>query len=145
MVDTLSKAMGFSLSTPWRKLPAEARRVILDGSGDQELSFNLSGKKSSYSGRASSRASSPCSTGATRRRTRSRSAPRSRVHVRPRLPHLPRPPAAPEALAVKLKERSIDELSRQSVEDLRVWMSGIELDKRERPLPRRWCRRSRTG
>src|SRR5215207_1996966 len=48
MVDTLATAMGFSLSTPWKKLPADAKRVLLHGS-DKELKFNLSGKKSSYS------------------------------------------------------------------------------------------------
>ncbi len=45
MVETLSKAMGFSLSTPWKRLPPEARRVILEGSGEKEIQFSLAGKQ----------------------------------------------------------------------------------------------------
>ncbi|QQR73992.1 MAG: excinuclease ABC subunit UvrA [Holophagales bacterium] len=48
MIATLAKAMGFSMATPWRKLPARAREVILQGSGERELKFEFKGKKSSY-------------------------------------------------------------------------------------------------
>ena len=48
MIETLAKAMGFSLRTPWNRLSAKARAVILQGSGDQELEFEFKGKKSSY-------------------------------------------------------------------------------------------------
>src|SRR5260370_26096986 len=48
MVGTLAKSMGFTLTTPWRRLPAAAREVILYGSGDDEITFKLDGKKSSY-------------------------------------------------------------------------------------------------
>ena len=49
MVETLARSMGFTLKTPWKKIPAEARQMLLHGSGDQEMSFSLTGKKSSYS------------------------------------------------------------------------------------------------
>jgi excinuclease ABC subunit A len=135
MVDTLSKAMGFSLSTPWKKLPAEARRVILQGSGDQELSFNLSGKKSSYSWTGKFEGVIPM---LDRRYKETDSiAIRSEIEKYMSVHSCPTCEGRrlrPEALAVKLKGRSIDELSRQSVEDLRVWMGGVELDKRERAI-----------
>src|SRR4051794_2038848 len=135
MVDTLSKAMGFSLSTPWRKLPAEARRVILDGSGDQELSFNLSGKKSSYSWTGKFEGVIPM----LDRRYKETDSVSIRSEIEKYMsvhacPTCQGRRLRPEALAVKLKGRSIDELSRQSVEDLREWMAGVELDKRERAI-----------
>jgi hypothetical protein len=35
----LAKKFDFSLKTPWKKLPAKAQRLILQGSGDQEVRF----------------------------------------------------------------------------------------------------------
>ena len=135
MVDTLSKAMGFSLSTPWRKLPAEARRVILGGSGEQEISFSLTGKKSSYSWTGKFEGVVPM----LDRRYKETDSVAIRSEIEKYMSVHPCPTChgrrlRPEALAVKLKGRSIDELSRQSVADLRGWMGGIELDKRERAI-----------
>src|SRR4051794_11220735 len=48
MVQTLGKAMGFSLGTPWNRLPEAARQAVLYGNGKQELTFKLEGQKSSY-------------------------------------------------------------------------------------------------
>jgi excinuclease ABC subunit A len=135
MVDTLSKAMGFSLSTPWKKLPEEARRVILQGSGDEELSFNLSGKKSSYSWTGKFEGVIPM----LDRRYKETDSVAIRSEIEKYMSVRPCPTChgrrlRPEALAVTLKARSIDELSRQSVADLRGWMGGITLDKRERAI-----------
>ncbi|MBW8877611.1 MAG: excinuclease ABC subunit UvrA [Acidobacteria bacterium] len=135
MVDTLSKAMGFSLSTPWKRLPAEAKRVILHGSGDQELSFNLSGKKSSYSWTGKFEGVIPM----LDRRYKETDSVTIRAEIEKYMSVHPCPTCQgrrlrPEALAVKLKGRAIDELSRQSVGDLRGWMGEIELDKRERAI-----------
>ncbi|MFP5286739.1 MAG: excinuclease ABC subunit UvrA, partial [Thermoanaerobaculia bacterium] len=135
MVETLAKAMGFSLSTPWKKLPAEARRVILDGSGDQELSFNLSGKKSSYSWTGKFEGVIPM----LDRRYKETDSPTIRGEIEKYMSVHPCPTCEgrrlrPEALAVKVHKRSIDELSRLSVADLRAWMGGLPLDKRERAI-----------
>ncbi|MEA2602663.1 MAG: excinuclease subunit [Acidobacteriota bacterium] len=135
MVDTLSKAMGFSLSTPWKKLPAEAKKVILHGSGEEEISFNLTGKKSSYSWTGKFEGVIPM----LDRRYKETDSVTIRSEIEKYMSVHPCPTChgrrlRPEALAVKLKERSIDELSRQSVSDLRGWMGGIELDKRERAI-----------
>ena len=48
MIETLSRAMRFSLKTPWRELPQKARDTILYGSGEKELTFEFRGKKSAY-------------------------------------------------------------------------------------------------
>ena len=49
MVENLAAEMGFSLKTPWVKLPQVVRDVLLYGSGDKEITFKLEGKRSSYS------------------------------------------------------------------------------------------------
>jgi excinuclease ABC subunit A len=135
MVDTLSKAMGFSLSTPWKKLPAEARRVILHGSGDQELSFSLTGKKSSYSWTGKFEGVVTM----LDRRYKETDSPTIRTEIEKYMSVHPCPTCEgrrlrPEALAVTIHGRAIDELSRQAVSDLRAWMGTLPLDKRERAI-----------
>jgi excinuclease ABC subunit A len=135
MVDTLSKAMGFSLSTPWKKLPAEARKVILHGSGDEELSFNLSGKKSSYSWTGKFEGVIPM----LDRRYKETDSPTIRGEIEKFMsvrlcPTCEGRRLRPEALSVKLHGKAIDELSRLPVSDLRVWMGTVPLDKRERAI-----------
>jgi excinuclease ABC subunit A len=135
MVDTLSKAMGFSLSTPWKKLPAEARRVILQGSGDEELSFNLSGKKSSYSWTGKFEGVIPM----LDRRYKETDSVAIRSEIEKYMsvhlcPTCEGRRLRPEALAVTLHEKAIDELSRLPVSDLRLWMGTVPLDKRERAI-----------
>ena len=135
MVDTLSKAMGFSLSTPWKKLPAEARRVILQGSGEEELSFNLSGKKSSYSWTGKFEGVIPM----LDRRYKETDSVSIRGEIEKYMsvhlcPTCEGRRLRPEALAVTLHEKAIDELSRLPVSDLRLWMGTVPLDKRERAI-----------
>ena len=135
MVDTLSKAMGFSLSTPWKKLPAEARKVILQGSGDEELSFNLSGKKSSYSWTGKFEGVIPM----LDRRYKETDSPTIRGEIEKFMsvrlcPTCEGRRLRPEALSVKLHGKAIDELSRLPVADLRAWMGTVPLDKRERAI-----------
>jgi excinuclease ABC subunit A len=135
MVDTLSKAMGFSLSTPWKKLPAEARRVVLHGSGDEELSFNFTGKKSSYSWTGKFEGVVPM----LDRRYKETDSATIRAEIEKYMSVHPCPTCEgrrlrPEALAVTIHGRAIDELSRQAVSDLRAWMGTLPLDKRERAI-----------
>jgi excinuclease ABC subunit A len=135
MVETLAKAMGFSLDSPWKKLPAEAKRVILDGSGDNELSFSLTGKKSSYSWTGKFEGVLPM----LARRYKETDSLTIRTEIERFMSVHSCPTCGgrrlrPEALAVTVAGRAIDELSRMSVEDLRAWMAGFTLDKRERAI-----------
>ncbi|HYU33348.1 MAG TPA: excinuclease ABC subunit UvrA [Thermoanaerobaculia bacterium] len=134
MVDTLATAMGFSLATPWKKLPAEAKRVLLHGT-DEEIKFNLTGKKSSYSWTGSFEGVIPM----LERRYKETESPAIRVEIEKYMSVHPCPSCngrrlRPEALAVKIKKASIDELSSNAVSDLRAWMDGLELDRRERAI-----------
>jgi len=127
--------MGFSLSTPWKKLPAEARRVILQGSGEEELSFNLSGKKSSYSWTGKFEGVIPM----LDRRYKETDSVSIRSEIEKYMsvhlcPTCEGRRLRPEALAVTLHDKAIDELSRLPVSDLRLWMGTVPLDKRERAI-----------
>ena len=42
-----AKAYGFSLKTPWRKLPLKVRKLVLEGSEGEELRFEFKLKKGS--------------------------------------------------------------------------------------------------
>jgi excinuclease ABC subunit A len=135
MVDTISKAMGFSLTTPWKRLPAEAKRIILHGSGDKELSFNLTGKKSSYSWTGKYEGVIPM----LDRRYKETDSPTIRAEIEKYMSVRPCPACngrrlRPEALAVTVKDKAIDELSGQPVSDLRAWVGKLSLDKRERAI-----------
>src|SRR6266545_584016 len=124
MVDTLATAMGFSLATPWKKLPAEAKRVLLHGT-DEEIKFNLTGKKSSYSWTGSFEGVIPM----LERRYKETESPAIRVEIEKYMSVHPCPSCngrrlRPEALAVKIKKASIAASGRS---------------------PRRWSRRSATA
>jgi excinuclease ABC subunit A len=41
VLETLAAQFDFDLQTPWRKLSAKARRLILEGSGEQEVAFKI--------------------------------------------------------------------------------------------------------
>src|SRR4029077_4401236 len=135
MVDTLSKAMGFSLSTPWKKLPAEARRVILQGSGEEEISLSLTRKKARYSWTGKFEGVIPM----LARRYKETDSPSIRTEIEKFMsvhlcPTCEGRRLRPEALALPMQGRSIDELSRLSVTDFRAWIGVLPLDKRERAI-----------
>jgi excinuclease ABC subunit A len=135
MVETLSREMGFSLTTPWRRLPPAAREVILNGSGDQEITFSLSGKKSSYKWTGSYEGLIPM----LARRYKETDSATVRGEIEKYMSVHPCPSChgrrlRPEALAVKLAGFSIDQLSALAVEELRRWMGSLELDRRERAI-----------
>jgi len=47
-LEPIAKAMGFSLDTPFAKLPDLAKEVLLSGSGDKKFDFSGSSKKSTH-------------------------------------------------------------------------------------------------
>jgi excinuclease ABC subunit A len=134
-VETLAKAMGFSLGTPWKKLPAEGKRALLHGSGDQEINFSLSGKKSSYSWTGKFEGVIPM----LERRYKETDSPTIRAEIEKYMSAQTCPSChgrrlRPEALAVTVKDKAIDELSSLPVCDLRGWVGRLDLDRRERAI-----------
>ncbi len=135
MVKTLATEMGFSLDTPWNELPEAARQVILYGSGDREITFELKGKKSSYSWKGSYEGVLPV----LDRRYHETSSAGVRTEIEKYMSvhdctDCNGRRLRPEALSVKVAGRSIDELSRITVAELMQRIGKIRLSKRERKI-----------
>ncbi|HLF57546.1 MAG TPA: excinuclease ABC subunit UvrA [Thermoanaerobaculia bacterium] len=135
MVRTLASAMKFSLATPWQKLPPRARQVILEGSGERELAFELKGKKSAYSWQGKWEGILPM----LERRYRETDSAMVRGEIEKYMSvrvchdcHGRR--LRPEALAVTVGGQSIDRLSAMSVAELRKVVDGLGLGERERTI-----------
>ncbi len=135
MVQTLAKQMVFSLTTPWQRLPPDARRVILHGSGGEELTFRLDGKKSSYKWTGSYEGVIPM----LERRYKETDSAAVRAEIEKYMsvrqcPACKGQRLRPEALAVTMAERSIFALSQLPVAELRVFMKDLGLDPREQAI-----------
>jgi excinuclease ABC subunit A len=135
MLETLAEEVGFSLSTPWKKLPAEVRQIVLHGAGDRELTFRWKGKRSKWEWRGKFEGVVPF---LERRHKESESAGvrdeierYMSVHTCPDC-HGRR--LRPEALGVLVHGRPIDQLSAMTVADLSRLVAGLALDERERAI-----------
>jgi len=135
MLRTLAGAMRFSLGTPWRRLPARAREAILGGHGDQELTFELKGRKSSYSWEGTWEGIVPM----LERRYKETDSALVRGEIEKYMsiqvcPDCHGRRLKPEALAVSVAGRPIDALSALAVADLRRIVAGLDLSERERTI-----------
>jgi len=135
MLRTLATAMKFSLATAWSKLPARAREVILEGSGDKELDFQLKGKKSAYSWQGKWEGIVPM----LERRYRETDSQMVRGEIEKYMSVKTCPDChgrrlRPEALAVTVAGRSIDRLSALSVGELRGAFDDLVLDERDQAI-----------
>ncbi|MEL7058450.1 MAG: excinuclease ABC subunit UvrA [Acidobacteriota bacterium] len=135
MVENVAEALGFSLSTPWRKLPAKTREILLYGSGDREMEFAVKGKRSSYTWQGSFE-------GAVRRlerRYRETDSTAVRTEIERYMsvqicPSCKGRRLRPEALAVRVDEHSIDELEALPVDELHSVILDLELSERDRSI-----------
>ncbi len=135
MITTLARELGFSLDQPWRELPESVREVILGGSGDREMTFELAGKRSSYKWRGSYEGIVPV----LERRYRDTSSAGVRAEIEKYMSVTSCPECGgrrlrAEALAVKVGGRAIDELSRLTVSELRKRLKRLRLDRRQRAI-----------
>ena len=135
MVANLAEAMGFRLTTPWRRLPEKARQVLLHGSGEEEIDFSLKSKRSSYRWRGKFEGVVPL----LERRYRETDSASMRTEIEKYMsvhtcPQCQGRRLRPEALAVTVHGLSIDRLGSLSVEKLGGWVAGLGLDPRERAI-----------
>ncbi len=135
MIRTLAKEIGFSLDTPWRELPEKVRDVILQGSGDREMTFELSGRKSTYKWKGSYEGILPL----LERRYRDTDSAGVRAEIEKYMaihtcPDCDGRRLRPEALAIKVGGRSIDALSGMTVGELRRLTTRLKINKREKEI-----------
>ncbi len=132
MIRTLGEELGFSLETPWQELAPEVRHVLLHGSGDKEMTFELKGKKSSYTWRGNYEGVIP----RLGRRYRETDSSRVRTEIEKFMSIRPCESCGgrrlrPEALAVTVAGLSIDALSSTTIAELRGFFEDLELDRRQ--------------
>ena len=135
MIETLAKAMGFSLRTPWNRLSAKARAVILQGSGEQELEFEFKGKKSSYKWEGKYEGVVPM----LERRYRESDSQVVRGEIQKYMsvhlcPDCKGRRLRPEALAITVAGHAVDELTTMPVSELRRLVPTLTLSDRERSI-----------
>ncbi len=135
MIETLARELEFSLDVPWRQLPAAARKVILHGSGDREMTFELSGRRSSYQWRGSYEGVIPL----LERRYKDTDSAAVRQEIEKYMsvhtcPACKGRRLRPEALSVTVGGEAIDRLSARTVGEMGEFFRKLKLNKRERAI-----------
>jgi excinuclease ABC subunit A len=129
-VKALAKHFGFSLTTPWRRLPARVQRLLLYGSGDEEVRFEFRTKKgSAFIHRSAFEGVLPSLT-RRYRETGSEAVRRwigSLMHPTP-CPSCKGARLRPESLAVRIGERHIGEWSALSVAAAREQLAALRFE-----------------
>ncbi len=133
-LQTLAKALGFSLHVPWYKLPATVQRAILYGT-TQELHFEFVGERSTWAYRAPFEGLVP----ALERKYRETRSPEVRAEIERFMSQKPCPACGGrrlrrEALAVKLRGKSIHDVVELSVRDSLKFFQDLELTAREQHI-----------
>ncbi|MDX1645081.1 MAG: excinuclease ABC subunit UvrA, partial [Thermoanaerobaculia bacterium] len=135
MIETVVTELGQSMETPWRELPEEVRRVVLFGSGDEELTFAVEGRKSKYEWQGAYEGVVPT----LERRHRETDSASVRAEIEKYMAAHPCPDCdgrrlRAEALAIRIDDHSIDQLSDLAVAALRPIIDALELSGREREI-----------
>ena len=134
MVQSLSEDMGFSLDTPWKKLPKKVQKILLHGT-DREMQFSFEGKRSRYEWKGSFEGVVP----RLERRYKETDSATVRTEIEKYMsinecPSCKGRRLRPEALAVKVGGRSIDELGTLPVSRLLTLVRELELTQREQEI-----------
>jgi excinuclease ABC subunit A len=132
---TLAKHYKFRLDEPFAKLPKAARRVILYGSGEDEIRFSYVAEKGEYHWRAAFEGLVPM----IERRYRETENPDQRSELEAYMSAEPCPACRgrrlkPEALAVRVGSRSIDEVSAETISEAVVFFEKLRLTPREKEI-----------
>ncbi|HEY6066447.1 MAG TPA: excinuclease ABC subunit UvrA, partial [Thermoanaerobaculia bacterium] len=132
---TLAKHYRFRLDQPFSKIPKAARDVILYGSGSDEIRFSWVAEKGTYHWRSSFEGLVPM----IERRYRETENPEHRAELEVYMSADPCSACGgrrlkPEALAVKVGGRSIDEISSETIEDSIAFFEDLRLTSREREI-----------
>ena len=135
MIAAAVRSFGYDLSTPWRALSEKARHMVLYGTGDQELDFELQGKRSHYKWRGSYEGVIPLL------ERRHRESESTVVHGEiERYMSITACTACqgkrlrPEALAVTVHGFSIHDLGYRPITELRRLMLELPLSSKEREI-----------
>jgi excinuclease ABC subunit A len=132
---TLAKHYKFRLDEPYAKLPKAAQKVILYGSGEDEIRFSYVAEKGEYHWRAAFEGLVPM----VERRYRETENPEQRSELEAYMSAEPCPACGgrrlkPEALAVRVGGRSIDEVSAETISEAVAFFERLRLTPREKEI-----------
>ena len=132
---TLAKHYKFRLDQPFSKLPKAAQKVILYGSGEDEIRFSYVAERGEYHWRSSFEGLVPM----LERRYRETENPEHRAELEAYMSAEPCPSCKgrrlkPEALAVKVGDRSIDAVATDTIAESIEFFGGLRLTVREREI-----------
>ncbi len=131
MMDQLSAKLGFSLDTPWRKLPADIREVILHGSS-KAMRFKYEKGRSRYEFLHTFEGI----IGNLERRYRETSSEEIRAEMEESMKVIPCEACGgqrlkPEVLSVFVEGRNIAQVVQQSVREARAWFAELALEGKD--------------
>ena len=130
-MEQIARKLKFSLDTPWKKLPADIRRLLLHGT-EKEMRFHYEGKKSRYDFMHQFEGV----IGGLQRRYKETSNEDTREELEQAMRVIPCEACRgqrlkPEVLAVTVAGRNVAEVTSLSVRDGRVWFDGLKLDGKD--------------
>jgi excinuclease ABC subunit A len=128
----LARHYKFSLDQKFSALPKKAREVILHGSGEDEIRFSWVAEKGEYNWRSAYEGLIPM----IERRYRETENPEHRAELERFMSVTPCPECGgrrlkPEALAVRIDGRAIDEIGELTIADAISWFDALALSPRE--------------
>lgn len=131
MLDQLARKAKFSLDTPWKKLPADIRRLLLYGT-EKEMRFTYEGKKSRYDFVHHFEGI----IGNLERRYRETTSEEIQAELEESMQVIPCESCEgqrlrPEMLAVFVSGRNIAQVVTQSVREARTWFAGLALEGKD--------------
>ncbi len=134
-IQQLAKQLKFDLETPWEKLPARVREMLLHGSGDKEFAFKWEAEKGAYHYQSKFEGVCPM----LARKYRESDKPDVREEIEKFMSLAPCPTCQgrrlrPEALAVTVGGKAIDELTRLAVEDAVIFFGSFQPSAREKAI-----------
>ncbi|HEY4229525.1 MAG TPA: excinuclease ABC subunit UvrA, partial [Thermoanaerobaculia bacterium] len=132
---TLARHYKFRLDQPFAKLPKPAQRVILYGSGDDEIKFSYVAERGEYHWRSSYEGLVPM----IERRYKETENPEHRAELEVYMSAEPCPECKgrrlkPEALAVLVGGRSIDAVASDTIGDAIAFFEDLRMTPREREI-----------
>src|SRR5690349_20095630 len=139
VLDAVAGEYGFSTTTPWKKLKAPQKKVVLYGAGNKNVTVrykNRYGRQRSYSTRYEG-----VVPWLERRHTEAESD-RSREQIEGYMREVPCPACEgarlkPASLAVTIGGKNIYEIGEMSIRDARAFFEHVELSERDRLIAER--------
>ncbi len=144
-INALERSLGFDPHTPWKKLPKKVRDVILYGTGDQRVDFNIKRTNSEYKFNRPFEGVIPN----LERRYKETDSEDMRVWMEGFMSNAVCDVCGgkrlrPESLAVKVTGRGIDEVSSLSIKNSLKFFTDIVLNDTERKIAEQILKEIRT-